>query len=418
MSRFRFFALFGAVFASLSLMPQPLLAQNIPEAPLSETLQLEREPSPPVASGIQVQADGASVTISWQAIPNQQALNVVLRHTAPITASNYAEAQIIAEVEAAQTQFVDTPEASGSFYYAVATRDAETGALTPFFMPSENATVLAVAVAAKEEAVEERVTFFDVILKNQAVVITWETEPYGRSAIIYRATQPFEDITALARATIVAAGSEAVPPYVDYPVPDVPYYYAVVPESVVRSGAVTFRYGENTNELPIEVLGEYAAAPSRAKASVRDMPLPRLKVPGTELPPPVAFSEKAESAIVNMESYIARQASSAKTNVQPRETPFRFSEDTTGISGGEEAALKSILDTHFESKNWQGLEADIIRFLSLRRTDEVTARARFYLGESYFFLENYSAALEEFLLARKTYPTKAAEWIQKTLKRL
>ena len=417
MSRFCFFVFLGAQLVPLSLMAPPLLAQDITETPLSETLQLEREPLSPVASGIQTQSDGASVTLSWQPIPNQETANVILRHTAPITSSNYDQAQIIAEVPPSQTQFVDTPEVSGSYYYAVVQRDADTGSLSPVFVASENATVLAVAIAAKEEAVEERVIFFDVILKNQAVVITWETDPFGKSAIIYRSTQPFEDITALARATIVAAGADAVPPYVDYPVPGVPYYYAVLPESVVRSGTVAFRNGENTNDLPVEVLGEYAAAPSGAKASVRDIPLPRLKIPGTESPVPAAFSEKTEKAISDVESAI-KQAASRNAGLKVRDTPFRFPEDTTGISGGEEAALKGILDAHFESERWQDLEADITRFLSLRRTDEVTARARFYLGEAYFFLENYSEALEEFLLAQKTYPSKAAEWIQKTLKRL
>ena len=392
-----------------------LSAQVVPEAPLSETLQLERESPSPVPSGIQAQSDGASVTLFWQPMPNQEGANIILRHTEPITSSNYEQAQIIAEVEAAETSFVDAPDAAGSYYYAVATRDGETGELAAFFVAAENATVIAVEIAAKEKAEAERVIFFNLTLRNQSVVISWETAPSGKSVIIYRSTQAFEDITALARATIVAAGAEAVPPYVDYPVPDVPYYYAVVPASVVRSGTVVFRYGENTNDLPVEVLGEYVAAPSGAKPSVRDIPLPRLNIPGTELTQPAAFSEKTEMAVANVKSSIERRA---KPSSRGRDAPFRFSEDTTGISGGEEAALKSILDTHFESQNWQDLETDITRFLSLRRTDEVTARAHFYLGEAHFFLGDYSDALEEFLLARKTYPAKATEWIQKTLKRL
>ena len=416
MSRFRFLLFLGAQLLPLGLMAQPLLAQVVADDPLSETLQLELEVPLPVPSGIQALSDGATVALSWQPMPSQEGMNVILRHTEPITESNYAQAQIVAEAAPTEAQAFDTPEEPGSYYYAVATRDGETGAIAPFFVAAENATVFAAVVAAKEEAVEERVTFLDVTPRNQSVAITWETDPRGSAAIIYRSTQAFEDITALARATIVAAGDEAASPYIDYPVPSVPYYYAVLPESVVKSGAVSFRYGENTNELPVEVLGEFAGAPSGAKASVRDIPLPRINIPGSGGLQGAAFSDEAEKAVADMTSSIARQASSRAR--QSRDVPFRFAEDTAGISGGEEAALKSILDAHLESENWQDLAADLSQFLSLRRTEEVTARARFYLGEASFFLGNYSDALESFLLARKAYPAKAAEWIQKTLKRL
>ena len=351
MSRFRFFALLSAHLLPLSSMAQPLSAQNITERP-----PLERESSPSAAFGIQAQS-------------------------------------------------------SGAFHYVAVSRGADTDEIMPLFVPAENDAAFDAAIAAKEEAAEERVVFFDVALKNQAVVISWETVPYGKNVVVYRSNQVFDDITALARATVVASGEEAVSPYIDYPVPGVPYYYAVVPESVVKSGAVAFRYGENTNEIPVEALGEYAGMPSGAKASLRDIPLPRLNIPGTR-PPPAAFSEEAEKAVADV------KASTASRTAQSRDVPFRFPEDTTGILGGEAAALKSILDSHFESESWQDLESSIARFLSLRRTDEAAARARFYLGEARYFLGNYSEALEEFLLARKTYPAKAAEWIQKTLKKL
>lgn len=417
MSRFRFLALMGAQLLPLCLAPPSLSAQGFPQPPLPEAQGAGRAASPAVASGIQAQSDGTSVTLSWQPSPGQGGVSVVLRHVEPIAASNYAQAEIVAELEAGESRLVDAPSEGGAFYYAVVPRSAETGEIQPLFVPSENATVFPIEVAAPEENAGERVIFFGIVPRNQAVVISWETAPYGRSVIIYRSTQPFEDITALARATIVAAGAEAIQPYVDYPVPGVPYYYAVVPESVVRSGSVAFRYGENTNEIPVEALGEYAGAPSTAKSSVRDIPLPRLNIPGTGLPAPIALSDEAERAVADIAS-IARRGQAASESRKARDIPFRFPEDTAGISGGEEAALKSILDRHFESGDWQALASELSRFLSLRRADGVAARARFYLGEARYFLGNYSEALEAFLLTRDAYPAKAAEWIQKTLKKL
>lgn len=418
MGRFRFFVPLCAMFLPLLFKAPPLSAQVITEAPLSETLETSRVPLPPVASGLQAKADGASVTLTWQPFQGQQDKSVILRHTAPIAISNYAQAETIAELEAGETRFVDFPEESGSFYYAVIPRGAETGELQPFFVPSENSLVFPVEIAAAEAEAQVRVSFFDVILKNQAVVISWETEPYDSNVVIYRSTQPFEGITALAQASIVAASEEAVQPYVDYPVPGVPYYYAVVPESAVRSGGVVFGYGENTNEIPVEVPGEYAGIPSTtARAAVRDIPLPLLNPLGTTQAPPAAFSAETEEIIAAFNASTARRNAPQEESL-PRDVPYRFPEDTAGGSGGEEAALKGILDTYFEGEAWAELEAELSRFLSLRRTDEVAARARFYLGEAYYFMGDYSQALAEFLLTRDAYPAKAGEWIQKVLKRL
>lgn len=265
---------------------------------------------------------------------------------------------------------------------------------------------------------EARISFFDVILKNQSVEIRWQTVPAGANVVLYRSTRPFENMTALAYATIVAANEEALPPYIDYPVPGVPYYYAVIPESVIRSGNVIFRYGENTSEMPVEVPGEYVSLPSETEASARSIPLPRLNLAGATQASPAAFSEETERIISLMNAAAEKQNVRQEQGRQERDIPYRFPEDTTGGSGGEEAALKSILDSNFSSENWEGLQAELSRFLSLRRAENVAARARFYLGEAHYFLGNYRRAIEEFLLMRDAYPAKAGEWIQKALKRL
>jgi TolA-binding protein len=51
----------------------------------------------------------------------------------------------------------------------------------------------------------------------------------------------------------------------------------------------------------------------------------------------------------------------------------------------------------------------------LPRSSPAESRARFYLGQAYYYSGNYREALFEFLLIRDVFPAEGSEWVQATL---
>lgn len=402
-------------------------AQNAQVAPtektLAEQMSAKTVPVPPIPSGIKAEVGDDGIAVSWKPMNDRSLGFKVLRHSKPITLLNYMEAEEAGVVGADSPRFTDTRSTEGKWYYAVVPYDQTTGAQTCFFVPSENSLVFPVeSVAIRANENDILISRFNAILKNQAVILSWEASPENAAIILYRSTVPFADQTSLTRATIIALVTDSSVPYVDYPVPGVPYYYAAVPENVIRSGTAVFTYGENTNEIPAEVPVEYASLEPARKNTARAMPLPLLNIDTAYKAPPRALSPESERIIASLlprseNGGGANGAGGAATETAPHDTPYRFPEDDV-ISGGEESALKRILDSDFQNGDWNALYENLSAFMTLRRTPEVSARAHFYLGQARFFMGDYTHALEEFLLAQDVYDNKAREWVQKTLKKL
>jgi TolA-binding protein len=53
--------------------------------------------------------------------------------------------------------------------------------------------------------------------------------------------------------------------------------------------------------------------------------------------------------------------------------------------------------------------------LTLPRSSSAEGRARFYLGQAYYYSGKYREALFEFLLIRDVFPAEGSEWVQAAL---
>ncbi|MDR1318069.1 MAG: hypothetical protein LBJ90_00460, partial [Treponema sp.] len=60
-------------------------------------------------------------------------------------------------------------------------------------------------------------------------------------------------------------------------------------------------------------------------------------------------------------------------------------------------------------------QTELVRYLSLPHSVNVEARARFYLGQTYYYTGKNREALIEFLFVQSWYPNEANEWIEATL---
>ena len=270
--------------------------------------------------------------------------------------------------------------------------------------------------AGTDEAVDSKknepfsFTSFGVTVREKAVVITWSATHEGRNIIIYRSSAPFDSVSSLAGAVPVTNLKDTGTPFIDYPVPNISFYYAVLEESQLDNADIRFIMGKNTTNTPVTVMnGQKNTEPFSERAT----PLPFLNPEKTEKKPPEFFSSETEEAVSALASYRADSEEPF-----PEREPYIFPTDRQSPDGGEAMELQRILKESFLPKDWHNAEKEFNSFLKIRRTAKVSARTQFYLGEVFFFQKKYAAALLKFLLVQDTYEALSAEWIRHCLIRL
>lgn len=381
---------------------------------VSQTTQFMEDrsvPPPPVVQSLAAEVNGDSVTLSWLPAPSVQGNYVILRATEPITIANRSNASELAVIPVTEGSWTGTLPDERDYFFAVATRESN-GFEYSFFLPFSNALILPVR-ADKRPATREPLRFarFDAITREDAVILTWESSERGRNLVLYRSTTPFSGMDSLLTAIVVSSFTDNGTPHVDYPVPGVPYYYALIDEDTLRTGTVRFQNGTNTNSFPVEIAAIYAGEYKGFMPAIRPIPLPLLN-PGREFHHGlVRFSPETEAII---------QAAALERPVRlPGERePYIFLSDVNSESGGEEFALRQVLAETFRQKKWEDSIMALNRFLAIRRTPRTTARAHFYLGQAYSFTGMHREAMQEFLLAQDEYYAQSRDWIQYLLRKM
>jgi hypothetical protein len=227
--------------------------------------------------------------------------------------------------------------------------------------------------------------------------------------LLYRSIEPLKDMGGLSNAVI--AQNNVSSSFTDYPLPGVAYYYAVVDADALSRGEVALIPDVNATSAPVYVpLSETDAG--RITKAPRQMPLPRillqslLPVGAGERPAPSPLSADAADCL----SDIAR-----KTPQRPEKSPRVFAEDLEPPENGEEYALRSIIQGDFSAHNWLRAVDLLAAFLTLPRSAASETKARFYLGQAYYFLNQPDKALFEFLAVKNAYPDDAYIWTQTCL---
>ena len=69
----------------------------------------------------------------------------------------------------------------------------------------------------------------------------------------------------------------------------------------------------------------------------------------------------------------------------------------------------------FIQKNYTDSITQLKKLLGTNRTEKVTNRAMFYLGQSYYFQNNYQQSINSFLQVYDAHPELAKKWIDSSL---
>ena len=398
----------------------------------------------PFVSRLQGEARNNLVRLSWVDSRDARGPVHIYRSDHPFEGAGPFQVSRYVEVLYGAQSFIDEIESGGLLYYFVAASD-ETGRSydIPIIFTNTISVLVSIAGAAPvsssgpvpviteapavapgpaAEAVGRGsppvpaavlvpgVSSMEAVVQGDKVIITF-SEGSTKSATLYRSIRPITQTPDLLGAVIIQTRIRS--PFTDFPVPGIPYYYAVISEEDLVRGAIEIIPGRNATRHPVEILPGGIANPQGR--DIRAMPLPQISVqaavPGmnayNETPPPAQLSPQAAKALGNIPE---------RARYEPvQKNPRVFARDLEISAAGDEYTLSSLVKGPFAAKNWAAARDELVRFLVLPRNPEITARARFYLGQCYYFLHQSREGLFEFLAIRDRYPAESMEWIQASL---
>jgi len=425
------------LFLTMAVILLPLAAQAVLVTPLRDALSVIEEkevPSKteifaPFVSRLQGELKNNLIRLSWVDSPDVRGPVYVYRSSIPFETTGLQPEIRPVEVPYGIGSFVDEIETGGTaaalYYFAVASDQEGRSYDIPIAytntisiqLPAENsASFVPAAVPRQEPGIPPDKPFgissLQAVARDNGVLITFSEKqaPSGTSgAVLYRSFQPLRQTPDLLGAVIVQTKISS--PFTDYPVPDIPYYYAVITEEDLIRGTVEIVPGHNATLAPVKV----STGRTGPGQDIRAMPLPQISVQGAipalgdyaDIPPPKELSPEAAKALGDL------PARSADAGLK---TPRVFARDiAVPQAGGEEYALSLIVKGSFAVRNWEAARDELIRFLALPRSPETKARARFYLGQCSYFLRQPREGLFEFLSIQDRYPIETREWIQASL---
>lgn len=145
-----------------------------------------------------------------------------------------------------------------------------------------------------------------------------------------------------------------------------------------------------------------------ASERMRDIPLP---TPGL-----IEVTKNKQNILGPKAMEQAKQLGSKYTGTSNKITKlFVFENDLICPEGGDDYYLFKILKSSFVKKNFKASIDELTDFLSIHRSPEVTNRATFYLGESYYFAKEYEKAVFQFLAVQEQFPELSKKWIDSSL---
>jgi hypothetical protein len=401
----------------------------------------------PFVTRLEAEAKNNLLRLSWVDSPDVRGPVFIYRSRVPIEGAAPGARIRPIEVPYGVQSYIDELEGAGTFYYFVAASD-EGGQKYDILIPFNNSIEVAFAgegpaiagtpgpkdgkpAAAEPSGEAPALSSITARTEGNGVVITFTAPGDAQGLLLYRSVRPLRQFPDLLRAVIVQSGLSS--PFTDYPVPGIPYYYAILRNEDLTRGTVTLSPGLNATISPVEVPpGKDRIGLPGAQTLIRAMPLPLISVQGAvpgsdaflEAPLPGPLDPEVAKALGKLlPSHSGAGAASPgeaspggeEEKKAPSKKPRAFNQDLEIPAGGEEYTIRSIVQGPFVKRDWETGKDDLVRFLSLPRTPAVEARARFYLGQVYYFLGEYRESLLEFLRIQQDYPAEAREWIQAVL---
>ncbi len=368
------------------------------------------------------------VKLTWTDSPDLKGTCVVYRSSEEITAQSLSRATVIGTVPTGTGSFVDTPPDQRGWFYAVLLKDSA-GTLYPVLVQFRNKTSAPVTpqTAAPEEQLASRVTQIRAVptAQGDSIEVTFASSNPTRDLLLFWGPQEFlrsEDLLSATRTTPLDAGTTR---YVLPVLPGIDYWFAVLDSGLFKLGKAPLVPGGNVTPYPVQLqVTSSHGLPSPALSSGRGIPLPSLAfdrgiqtgrdldgAAAQALPDPAPLSDAAQKALDTLKSQLPPARSEP---MQPAVLPS----DATPTPGGELARLQDIVQGPFLAGDMSTAQARLLDFLSLPRKPDLSDRARFYLGQVYYFEGRFRDALLELLSAEDSYYVETQPWLDSCFQKL
>jgi hypothetical protein len=260
-------------------------------------------------------------------------------------------------------------------------------------------------------------TGLSVYPEDNGIRINFLSGTPSKNVVLYRNIAPILRLGDLLASEVVQLPG-VKSPVIDKVSPGIPCYYAVVYEEDVREGKAYIAPGYNSTLYPVILQNTIKTAPQNNP--------PAVLAPAAS--PSPAFSPSAQSSALSPQAAAALADTSLIKGApyqDARSAPIVISEPKVfkqdlqdAVVGSDEYKLQSVVKDIFMWRNWNASIKEFSQIITSTRNPVVEARARFYLGQSYYFAGTVKAALTEFLAVQSRFPDESAVWIQASLNKL
>ena len=365
---------------------------------------------PPFVSRLTAVTGENGILLSWQDHDEAEGDYSVYSYTTEITESNISEATLLATVAEGIQEYLDKPTIEGPHYYAVLASDAA-GEEYRFFVPYRNKTTRGIRFKQAEvtEKVIVPIASISAGVDNDSVVLDFAATS-GEEIVVYRSTAPITSAADLVEAVLIGTITDPKSPFIDKPLPGIPYYYGIFYDQPLRTGVAPFAQGDNILITPVQI--PLAAAPEITfkKTAIRVRPLPYLMLSSTidsgELLKAGPYAPALRTGALSAET--SEAVGRLLTGKSRREYGNKQAAWFTPRNGG---ALEDLLFEAFEDKNWEEGLKTINSFLQTRRTSLEEQRAHYYKGQCLYFLQRYEESFMEFVFAEDASYTQVQPWL-------
>jgi hypothetical protein len=236
----------------------------------------------------------------------------------------------------------------------------------------------------------------------------------AKNVVLYRNKQPITKLNDLLSSEIVhLPGAQS--PFVDSSAqPGISYYYALVYDEDIRTGAASILPPYNATVQPVSL---------NAPPGIVLPPLPQtVSSPGSStatVRPQGKLSPEASAALTDTSFTGARSFQSPAPPARNAAEPQIFKVDLqVSPEGSKDRSLQNIVQGPFVWRNWNQAKEALRKLLASAKNPEIEGRARFYLGQAHYFSEDADKALTEFLAVQSRFPDETAFWIRSSLEKL
>ncbi len=379
----------------------------------------------PFVSRLSAEADDERALLSWKDAADIDGSYLVYRHDRPIDETTFPEAIRIGEVMPGVGSYIDTPPPGKEYFYAVIATDSA-GNRYPVFVPFRNATRQGVVV--REIPVAERAARVSGIaarVDGDAVELAFSPSRGDRSLIVFRSTSPIVSSRDVYESIVLTTVESSRNGFRDYPVPGISYYYAVLDSAMVEHQLADPEEGVNATVTAVMIPLQEERIGLPAPPPIRTInPLPFLRITsGLTSGQPLAGSIPTGAAVRQELSAEAAEAEKSFLAAIPdvRSNPMRLTilpQDRGEPSDGESMTLYYILRETLIPGDWDRADEYLRNFLSVPHSRSASDRARFYLGQTRYFREEYREAFMDFLQTEERYYTRTQPWLRASLDRL